>query len=200
MTNIDCVMLAAGMSTRMGSWKMLLPYGDSTILDTAIANALEFCQRVILVSGFRGDELLTRYQQHPKVKVVHNADYEQGMLSSIRVGVQSIRSPYFFLALGDMPCVSHWVYAALWQEKGPFVLIPRYCQSKGHPVLLPASMLERINMAAPELSMKQLIEQGDYRFLEVSDHNIHYDIDTPKEYQTLHQRTLYQQPSPLQLE
>ncbi|WP_240651637.1 NTP transferase domain-containing protein [Serratia microhaemolytica] len=193
MANIDCVMLAAGMSTRMGRWKMMLPYGDSTILDSAIANALGFCQRVIVVSGFRGEELQARYQQHPQVDVVHNVNYQQGMFSSIRLGTEQVRSSYFFLALGDMPCITHWIYAALWQEKGPFTLIPRCSHGKGHPILLPAAMIERIRAADLGLSMKQVIEQGDYRFLEVGDQNIHCDIDTPDEYQQLQQRQLCQQ-------
>lgn len=192
MTHIDCVMLAAGMSTRMGQWKMMLPYGNGTILDTAIANALAFCQRVIVVSGFRGEELAAYYHQHPQIQVVHNANYQQGMLSSIRTGVQQVRSPYFFLTLGDLPCIRHGIYAALWQEKGPFALVPRYHKERGHPVLLPASIIERINVADPKLSMKQVIELGDYRFLEVQERGIHYDIDTQEEYQQLLQHPPHQ--------
>ncbi|MFI8415132.1 NTP transferase domain-containing protein [Serratia sp. NPDC078593] len=185
MRQIECVMLAAGMSTRMGKWKMMLPYADSTILDNAIANALGFCHRVILVGGFRGDELADRYCQQSQVQVVQNADYRSGMFSSIQTGVQYVRGKHFFLALGDMPCVSDWVYAALWQEKGEFTLIPRCYQGKGHPVLLPASIIPRIITAAPEITMKQVIGQQDYRFLDVGNQAIHLDIDTPQQYQQL---------------
>ncbi|MEB6334905.1 nucleotidyltransferase family protein [Serratia rhizosphaerae] len=185
MQQIECVMLAAGMSTRMGSWKMMLPYGDGTILDSAIANAQGFCQRVIVVSGFHGDALAKRYRHHPHVQVVHNADYRTGMFSSIQTGVRQMRGEHFFLALGDMPCVSTWVYAALWQEKGEFSLIPRCHQGKGHPVLLPRSIITHIAEASPGVTMKQLIEQQDYRFLDVGDQAIHVDIDTPPQYRQL---------------
>lgn len=185
MQQIECVMLAAGLSSRMGRWKMMLPYGDGTILDCAIANALGFCQRVIVVSGFRGDELAERYRHHPQVQIAHNADYHAGMLSSIQTGVRQVRGGHFFLALGDMPGVSPWLYAALWQEKGEFVLIPRCHKGKGHPVLLPRSIITHITDAPPGVTMKQLIAQQDYRFLEVGDQAIHMDIDTPTQYRQL---------------
>ncbi|TQI78793.1 molybdenum cofactor cytidylyltransferase [Serratia fonticola] len=185
MQHIDSVILAAGMSTRMGRWKMMMPFGDGTILDAAINNALGFCHRVIVVSGFRGDELAQHYHKHPGVVVVHNADYPQGMLSSIRVGVQQVRGSHFFLALGDMPCINSWVYAALWQERGAFTLIPRCSLGKGHPVLLPSTLIPHIQAAGPDMTMKQVIQRQDYRFLEVKDFAIHQDVDTPQQYQQL---------------
>ena len=33
----QCVMLAAGLSSRMGKWKMMMPWGEGTILDSALA-------------------------------------------------------------------------------------------------------------------------------------------------------------------
>lgn len=31
----QCIMLAAGLSSRMGKWKMMMPWGEGTILDSA---------------------------------------------------------------------------------------------------------------------------------------------------------------------
>ncbi|STW28899.1 CTP:molybdopterin cytidylyltransferase [Klebsiella michiganensis] len=99
----QCVMLAAGLSSRMGKWKMMMPWGEGTILDSALASALAFCDRVVLVTGFRGDELAACYRDHPGVEVVFNPQYQDGMFSSIQCGVGHIRASRFFLALGDMP-------------------------------------------------------------------------------------------------
>ncbi len=57
MSAIDCIITAAGLSSRMGQWKMMLPRQQGTILDTSIKNALQFCSRIILVTGYRGNEL-----------------------------------------------------------------------------------------------------------------------------------------------
>ncbi len=59
---LDCVMPAAGLSSRMGDWKLMLPYQQYTILDASIENALSFCRRVILVVGYRGAELIEKYR------------------------------------------------------------------------------------------------------------------------------------------
>lgn len=61
MSAIDCIITAAGLSSRMGQWKMMLPWEQGTILDTSIKNALQFCSRIILVTGYRGNELHERY-------------------------------------------------------------------------------------------------------------------------------------------
>ncbi len=39
MSAIDCIITAAGLSSRMGQWKMMLPWEQGTILDTSIKNA-----------------------------------------------------------------------------------------------------------------------------------------------------------------
>ncbi len=61
----DCLITAAGLSSRMGAWKLMLPYRQSTILDESLKNALVLCDRIILVVGHRADELISRYANHP---------------------------------------------------------------------------------------------------------------------------------------
>lgn len=184
----DALILAAGLSSRMGSWKMMLPYRQGTILDAAINNALGFCSRVVLVTGYRGDELHQRYCGHSQICLVANADYHQGMFSSIRCGVQHIESRHFFLALGDMPCISSHIYAQLWQQRGDYCLIPRFEGGKGHPVLLPQRMIEAVRRAMPEQNMKQIIQSDEPRYLAVENPAIHWDIDTPEQYRRLPRR------------
>ena len=123
----QCVMLAAGLSSRMGKWKMMMPWGEGTILDSALASALAFCDRVVLVTGFRGDELAACYRDHPGVEVVFNPQYQDGMFSSIQCGVGHIRASRFFLALGDMPEVTPGVYRRLWANADAgSCIIPAY--------------------------------------------------------------------------
>jgi len=109
------------------------------------------------------------------------------MFSSIQAGARQVTGEHTFMALGDMPCVPSWVYAALWQERGEFTLIPRCSQGKGHPILLPASLIHEIKHSAPTFSAKALIRRGDHRFLELGEQAIHWDIDTPEDYLRLSQ-------------
>ncbi|MCT4706521.1 NTP transferase domain-containing protein [Enterobacteriaceae bacterium H16N7] len=178
----ECVMLAAGLSSRMGAWKMMLPWGDTTILDSAIENALGFCSRIILVTGHRAAELHVRYGEHPQITLAYNADYLNGMFSSVVCGVMQTRGDHFFLALGDMPAVTPAVYAKLWAQRGEFCIVPEYNSYRGHPALLPAAM-RRIILAAPgETTLKPLMQRFGRVSVPVDEQAIHEDIDTPAQY------------------
>jgi len=180
----ECVMLAAGLSSRMGKWKMTMPWGEGTILDSALASALAFCDRVVLVTGHRGDELAAYYQDHPAIEVVFNQDYQAGMFSSIQCGASHIRSPNFFLALGDMPEVSAEVYRQLWAcQDDKTCVIPAYELGKGHPILLPQQAAGLISGAEEGTTMRDIIAQMATRIVSVDAQGIHWDVDTPLQYQ-----------------
>ncbi|EAW8702225.1 NTP transferase domain-containing protein [Salmonella enterica] len=187
----ECVMLAAGLSSRMGKWKMMLPWNEGTILDSALDSALAFCDRIVLVTGFRGDELAAYYADHPAIEVVHNPDYQSGMFSSIRCGVSHIRASYFFLALGDMPEVTPAVYRALWASKAPdSCCIPVYDQGKGHPVLFAERAIALISHAADDVTLREVTGQMPIRRVPVSEQGVHWDVDTPLQYQQIAGRRL----------
>ncbi|MGM1328433.1 nucleotidyltransferase family protein, partial [Klebsiella michiganensis] len=176
----QCIILAAGLSSRMGKWKMMLPWGEGTILDSALAGALAFCDRVVLVTGFRGDELAACYQDHPGVEVVFNPRYQDGMFSSIQCGVGHISASRFFLALGDMPEVTPGVYRRLWDNAdAESCLIPAYERGKGHPVLLPKRAISLIRRAPQGATLRDVIGQMAVRVIPVASQGIHWDVDTP---------------------
>ncbi|MDA6076735.1 NTP transferase domain-containing protein [Edwardsiella anguillarum] len=100
---VEGIITAAGLSSRMGQWKMMLPYRGGTLLDASINNALGFCQQIILVVGFRADELLQRYGDHPRIRTVVNLDYRSGLFSSVRCGAAAVQSDYCFISHGDIP-------------------------------------------------------------------------------------------------
>ena len=179
----QCIILAAGLSSRMGKWKMMLPWGEGTILDSALAGALAFCDRVVLVTGFRGDELAACYQDHPGVEVVFNPRYQDGMFSSIQCGVGHISASRFFLALGDMPEVTPGVYRRLWDNAdAESCLIPAYERGKGHPVLLPKRAISLIRRAPQGATLRDVIGQMAVRVIPVASQGIHRDVDTPQQY------------------
>jgi molybdenum cofactor cytidylyltransferase len=133
---VDCIVLAAGRSERMGRWKPLLPFRGSTIVETVVEAALAVCSRVILVTGFRGDELAARFAGEPRVLAVENPDWALGMFSSIQKGAARVESARFFLNLGDMPLVGPAVYRALLEAPEADFVFPVHGGMRGHPVLL----------------------------------------------------------------
>lgn len=178
----ECVMLAAGLSSRMGTWKMLLPWRETTLLDSAIENALGFCKRVILVTGHRAEELHVRYGGHPQVTLAYNPDFHDGMFSSVVCGVMQTRGEHFFLSLGDMPGIPPAVYARLWEARGDKCVVPEFGSYRGHPALLPAAMRGIILAAPPEATLKPLLDDFGRVSIAVDEPAIHEDVDTPAQY------------------
>lgn len=184
-TNIDCIITAAGLSRRAGTWKMVLPFMQKTILDTCIDNALFFCRRVILVTGHRGDELHRRYAGQPHIHLVHNENYRRGMFSSIKAGLMQAQGEHVFLCHGDMPCIPPVIYRDLWLNRGDYTLIPSYQHRCGHPVLLPASVIAKALAESDDGQLRHIIRDGAVRYHEVDTDGVLDDIDTLTDYYAL---------------
>lgn len=182
---IDCVMPAAGLSSRMGQWKMMLAYRHHTILDQSIENALKFCQRVILITGYRSDELRHRYSNHPQIKLVENKHYQQGLFSSMQLGVSYVESDYFFICHGDMPCIDKGIYQAMWQHRSELCVFPGNQDCWGHPALIPSSLITQIMSKSPIDSMRPILQTHGITFLHKADPAIHFDVDTQEAYKQL---------------
>jgi molybdenum cofactor cytidylyltransferase len=85
------IVLAAGLSSRMGRFKLTLPWGGRTVIGQVVAT-LEAAgiDEVIVVTGHRADEVTTALAD-TTAHAVHNPDYAAGeMLSSIQAGVREV--------------------------------------------------------------------------------------------------------------
>jgi molybdenum cofactor cytidylyltransferase len=106
------LVLAAGASTRMGTPKQLLPIGQATLLDRVLAESLQSeLDVVVLVLGFKIEDILKGLKtslRHPKLKVIENKSYAQGMSSSISAGLSAVEKDCdsVMILLGDMPHVT----------------------------------------------------------------------------------------------
>ncbi|WP_429135112.1 molybdenum cofactor cytidylyltransferase [Aeromonas veronii] len=181
----DCIITAAGLSSRMGAWKMMLPYCQGTMLDASLKNALAFCQRVILVVGHRGEELQACYGSRPDIVVVHNPDYRQGLGSSIRCALAASNADYLFISHGDLPCIPREVYHQLWLARGGEALFPTWQGEAGHPVLLPKSIARELATAPAQQSVLRWLQEHPHRMVPVDSPAILFDVDTPERYQAL---------------
>jgi hypothetical protein len=86
---------------------------------------------VILVTGYSGGSLAELFAGNPRVRIVHNENWEKGMFSSVREGMRSVETADFFLALGDMPLVTPEVYRLLRTFQLPGSVIPQCGGKKG---------------------------------------------------------------------
>jgi molybdenum cofactor cytidylyltransferase len=137
---ISGVILAAGLSTRMGEPKQLLPFGDSTMIETVIDNMLASkLHEVIVVLGHEAERIRAKIRRKP-VRMVKNPDYEQGMLTSVQCGVRAISefADAFALTLVDLPLIAAGLVnlvidAYIQTDSG--IVMPSYNYRRGHPVI-----------------------------------------------------------------
>lgn len=109
------ILLAAGASTRMGTLKQLLPVAGVTLIERALTAALESrLDRLVLVLGHRASEIETALggmARNPKLTIVHNRRYREGISSSLVAGVEEIAHghDHGMILLADMPFIDHLV-------------------------------------------------------------------------------------------
>jgi len=181
----DTVILAAGLSARMGAFKPLLPYGQSTLIETVVDTALEVSERIIVVVGHRSPDIINLKRWDARVIFAINEHYEKGMFSSVKVGAALVKSPRFFIVLGDQPQISASVYQQLLAAETADVIQPSYKGRHGHPLLLNETVRQAILAADendPDTNLRNIIDGFPKRIVKINDPGILIDLDTPEDY------------------
>ena len=190
---ICALILAAGLSRRMGEFKPLLPLGGTTVIENTVAAALSGgAESTVVVTGYRGDEVETvlRRRFGDTVECVKNPDFAAtDMLRSAQIGVAALpECEAFFLLPGDMPAVTPETFRKLLtiREQGRELLVfptlNGYCK---HPPLVDARLIPEILAYHGEGGLRQLWKRFEYDTVTVpvEDGGVWLDLDTPEDYQ-----------------
>src|SRR5690606_38178735 len=102
------LLLAAGAARRMGALKQVLPLAGRPLLQHSLDHlAASRVAEVILVVGCEADRVLAELEfDRERIQVVRNQDWEQGLSTSLRAGLdQAPEADAVLVALGDLPLV-----------------------------------------------------------------------------------------------
>ena len=188
---IAAVILAAGESKRMGQPKMLLPWGNETVI-SHIINVFRKAgvEDVRIVTGSMGDKI-ERTISHLNVKTIYNQDFADGeMLSSIQCGVRALTSQAqaMLIGLGDQPQVQErsvrMVCDAFIESKSNIV-VPSYQMRRGHPWLIARPLWDELLKLESPQSPRDLLNthSENIQYVKVDDPGVLADLDTPDDYQ-----------------
>ena len=185
---IAAVVLAAGRSERMGRPKALLPARNTTFLG-AILETLGACgvTEVRVVLGHRAEEIARVFRDDP-ARIVVNASYDSGMLSSVRAGINALprRVDAFLLWPVDHPLVNRETVSRLIEARagGARIAVPLHAGRRGHPVLLAADLIPEILRAPDSEGAASVVRShAEERVeVEVDDPAAVTDVDTPEAY------------------
>lgn len=190
-TTVAVIVVAAGLSTRMGEPKQLLPYGQHTVIEQIVFVLLQ-CPlvEIVVVTGHERQTLETKLATRP-VRTVFNPNYEVGeMLSSVQCGLLALdtAAQAALIVLGDQPqleiAVVQQVIQAYQMGLGRLV-IPSFQMRRGHPILIDRAYWPEILALDSSKRLRTVINShtDEIYYVVVETDSVLRDIDTPEEYQ-----------------
>ncbi|MDP2887568.1 MAG: nucleotidyltransferase family protein [Bacteroidota bacterium] len=189
MNDVWAIVLAAGMSTRMGTQKLLLPFDGKTIVEKVVENILNSgIGNVVVVLGANSVEITEVLKSWP-VQTIWNENFREGMHTSVISGVNALpeNAKAVMIFLGDQPFIPVNVSAkvvAAWENSGKGIVIPLFNGKRGHPPLYDLKFRQEILNLDPAVGLRSVAQKFQDEVLEVETGcaGILKDIDTREEY------------------
>lgn len=183
------VIVAAGMSSRMGDFKPMLNIGSISIAQRIVATLQQAgVSRIVVVTGYNAD-VLERHLSKCGVIFLRNENYRTTQMfdsAKIGLGYMRIKCKSVLFTPVDIPLFTARTVTAL-MESGADLACP-VCEGKqGHPILIASSVIGKILEDQGDGGLKGAISRCGVamRPIEVDDCGILHDADTPDDYRSL---------------
>ena len=182
---ISAILLAAGQSKRMnGENKLTKEIQGAPLIKHSVKNILASAiDELIVVLGHQKETIEKLINKNEKIKFVFNKDFESGIASSIKTGLNNLseKTEAFFICLGDMPMVNPNIYNQLIKSiNKKEIIVPTYKGQQGNPVLFAKSMKEKIINISGDVGAKKILELNKDKILnlEINDQCVTKDFNT----------------------
>ncbi len=189
---IAAVIASAGLSSRMGRFKPLLPFGESSAVEMVInAFARNRIDPILVVGGYRFSDL-QKVVTGTAGSCIYNSSYHRGMFSSFKCGISALPGDIhgFFAHPVDIPLISHKIVKRMimaFEKEPDSVIYPCYKETSGRPVLIPGNLLQEILVSEENGGLRAALERhsGRFRFVKANHPGILWDMDKIADYQRL---------------
>ena len=182
------IIMASGLSRRMGTDKLLLPVDGIAIVERVMqaADASRIDDIIVVYQNPAVRKLAERY----RIRQAYNPDAAQGQSASVKAGVRAAApdtGAYMFLT-GDQPRINAAAINLLvnaWRSHKENIIIPVYGGRRGSPSVFPALLRDKLLALAGDTGGRAVIEQAPeiVRCIDMPDADAGIDIDTPEEYE-----------------
>lgn len=186
--NIAALLLAAGLSKRMGAVnKLTLKIGGLEMVRQAAQNLIDCGLDLFVVVGHEREDV-TKALAGLTLTLVNNPDYREGQLSSMRAGLNAIGGDYdgVIVALADQPLLNAQdvtsLLAAYSRSDRTKIMVPFHQDQRGNPIILPAPIVDEIGERPVNFGCRKFIERNPERIVVYQAPNDHFtrDVDTPE--------------------
>lgn len=189
---ISAILLAAGQSRRMGEFKQLLAYAGRTFVECCADHLLASrIDELVVVTGHREAEV-RRALGRRVVRFAHNADYREGMSSSVKCGIRAVSpaATAVLVALVDQPQIEAAIIdrvVAEYERQPALIIIPTYGGRTGHPVLIDLKLRDELIAFDPAQGLRQVVQAhaDEVVHIEVATDAVLTDFDYPEDYERL---------------
>ena len=186
---IGAVIVAAGMSTRMGEFKPMLNIGSISVAQRILANFHQAgIKKIVMVTGYNATAL-ERHLAGNGVLFLRNEDYETTqMFDSAKIGLNYLKNKcdkVLFTPV-DVPLFTASTIQTLIDSNAE--LACPVCEEKiGHPILISTSLIDHILNDNGERGLKGALDRCpvEMTMIHVDDLGTIKDADTPEEYSAL---------------
>lgn len=189
------VLLAAGRSSRMqGGHKLLLPWGDGTVLRHVAQTAVAAAPTLVVLPP--DAPALAAAVAGLDLRVVINAQPDRGMASSLVVALEALddQAGAVLIALADMPAITRQDFAQVinaWPDaQGRPIIRPHWHGQPGNPVLFDRSMFDQLRNVQGDQGARALIQADPtrLRLIAAASDAVLIDIDTAEAYAAARRR------------
>lgn len=187
---ISAIILAAGLSSRMGKNKLLLPLGKQSIIEHVVEKVSKSCvDEIVVVLGNDAKDIkavLGRFD----IKTVVNSDYIKGQSTSVKVGIREVdgHAEGALFIMGDQPMIKTGIINDIihkFSECKCSIIVPTYNNKRGNPVLFGNQWFEDLTHVQGDKGGRDIIKNNldQVSFMEISDDLFLKDIDNDVMYQ-----------------
>ena len=186
---LGALIVAAGMSSRMGDFKPMLSIGSISIAQRIVATLRQAgVDRIVMVTGYNAT-VLERHLAGSGIIFLRNEDYARTqMFDSVKIGLRYLQDKcdkVLFTPV-DVPLFTARTVRQLVDTDGE--LACPMCEGRqGHPILISSRLIGEILDDCGEQGLKGAMDRCSVPLLrlEVDDPGTVHDADTPEEYNAL---------------
>lgn len=188
---IAAVVLAAGLSRRMGQAKLLMPVGGRAIVRYVVESVLAGGVDLVWVVTGPDVEPIEAALAGLEVQIAVNPAPEEGQAGSLRAGIAALPASVdaVLIALGDQPSLAPSIIPALLAARRTspkLIVAPRYRDGQGNPVLFKREIFPELLRLTGDQGARPIIKKEPARVEWVElDLPMPPDVDTPDDYEKI---------------
>jgi molybdenum cofactor cytidylyltransferase len=188
---IAAIVLAAGLSRRMGQAKLLMPVGGRAIIRYVVESVLAGGVDSVWVVTGPDVEPIEAALAGFEVQIVVNPAPEEGQAGSVRTGIAALPPSVdaVLVALGDQPSLAPSIIPALLAARRAspkLIVAPRYRDGQGNPVLFKREIFPELLRLTGDQGARPIIQKEPARVEWVElDLPMPPDVDTPDDYERI---------------